>query len=102
MVKKTDQNQIKEIGKLLNQQTIEILNAVSEKLRETELEIDQKIDKKIKGTELRINQKIERLTTTLDRFLKRLTDAEDEFEIMKMDINRMKKIMKERLGVEVI
>ena len=52
--------------------------------------------------EIRINQKIDRLTTTLDKFLKRLTDMEDEFEIIKADINRMKKIIREKLGVEFI
>ena len=77
----------KEIEKLLSQQTVVILNAVDEKL---------------KKTEIRINQKIDRLTTTLDRFLKRLTTIEDEFEIMKADINRLKKVVREKLGVELL
>jgi hypothetical protein len=75
----------KEVERLLSQQTIVILNAV---------------EKKLEKTELRISQKIDCLTTTLDKFLKRLTDIEKEFEIMKADINRLKKVIKEKLGVE--
>lgn len=75
---------IKEIEKLLNQQTVVILGAVDEKLKKTELKIDKKIDK---------------LTTTIDRFLKRLTDTEDEFTAIKADLKRIKTILKEKLGV---
>ena len=74
------------IDKLLSRQTIVILSAVDEKLKRTELSINKKIDK---------------LTTTLDGFLKRLTVAEDEFELMKFDINRMKKVIREKLGVDL-
>jgi len=76
----------KELEKLLVQQTAVILNAV---------------DNKMEKMEFRINQKIESLTKTLDRFLKRMTDMEDEFKMMKADINRMKKVIKEKLGVEL-
>jgi len=87
MIKKKNQQLTgKEVEKLLSQQTIVILNAVDEKLGKMEL---------------RINQKIDRLTTTLDKFLKRLTDMEEEFEMMKADINRMKKVIREKLGVEL-
>ena len=87
MKKKSSQNFIlKDIEKLLAQQTVIILSAVDEKLKKTELSI---------------NEKINQLTNTLDEFLKRLTIAEDEFEVMKLDINRMKKIIKEKLGVEL-
>jgi len=39
--------------------------------------------------------------TTLDRFLKRLTDFEDEFELLKRDVSRIKAAMRERFGVTV-
>lgn len=77
---------LKDIDKLLAQQTVVILSAVDEKL---------------KRTEARINKKIDKLITTIDRFLKRLKDVEDEFEIMKLDINRMKKVIREKLGVDL-
>jgi len=87
MKKKPSPNFIlKDIEKLLAQQTVIILSAVDEKLKKTELSINGKID---------------RLTTTLDGFLKRLTVAEDEFDIMKLDINRMKKVIREKLGVDL-
>ena len=87
MKKKSQQLTGKEVEKLLSQQTVVILNAVDDNLRKMEF---------------RINQKIDRLTTTLDKFLKRLTDIEDEFEIMKADINRLKKVIREKLGVELL
>ncbi len=76
----------KDIEELLNQQTLTILSAVDEKLAKQET---------------RINQKFDRLMTTLDKFLKRLTDIEDEFTIMKLDLNRMKRVIKEKLGVDL-
>jgi len=82
--KSTQKLTIKEIEKLLNQQTVVILDAVDEKLKKMELRIDKKIDK---------------LTTTLDKFLKRMTDLEDEFIIMKEDLKRVKAVLKEKLGV---
>lgn len=68
----------------------------------TEVRIVADVDKKLVAMELRINQKFDKLTTTLDKFLKRMTDMEDEFEIMKRDINQLKKILKERLGVDLV
>ena len=80
-----------DIEELLNAQTLTILSAVDERMSVR--------DKKMEQMEMRINRKIDRLTTTLDKFLKRMTDMEDEFEIMKHDINQLKKIIQEKLGV---
>ena len=102
----------KDIQKLLDGQTSVILSAVDEKLAKTEKNVDGKlvvmkidilseIDKKLVKMELRINQKLDKLTTTLDKFLVRLTKIEDEFEAMKLDINRVKKVIREKLGVEL-
>jgi len=82
------------IEKLLNQQTVAILNAVDQKLL--------KLEKRLNKMEVRTNQNFNRLITTLDKFLKRLTNIEDEFEAMKLGINRMKKIIKEKLGVDLL
>ncbi len=87
----------KDIQELLDNQTTVILNAVDIKL--TNLEI--KFDKKLEAMELRINHKIDKLITTIDKFLKRLNDLETEFTLMKSDINKMKKVIKEKLGVEL-
>lgn len=83
----------KDIEKLLSGQTLVILGAVEEKMA--------KLEKKFDGGIEKFGRKLEGLITTLDRFLKRLTDAEDEFAIMKADVNRMKKVIKEKLGVEL-
>jgi hypothetical protein len=100
--RKTRQLTSKEIEKIFSQQTKIILNAVDERLAKTELRILNTVDQKLVKMELRIARKIDRLTTTLDKFLKRLTDIEDEFEIMKADINRLKRIIGEKLGVEIL
>jgi len=85
MAKKTAQQlNKKEIEKLLNQQTVVILNAVDEKLQKMET---------------RINNKIEKLVVSIDKFLKRLTDLEDEFTLMKADLRRVKVVLREKLGV---
>ena len=111
MSKKRSEKSVKinDIKKLLNEQTSVILSVVdakitslNKKLSITELNILSEVDKKLVRMEIRINQKIEKLTTTLDNFLKRLTDMEDEFTIMKLDINRMKKIIREKLGVDLL
>ncbi|MBU2545378.1 hypothetical protein KKC65_02935 [Patescibacteria group bacterium] len=83
----------KEVQELLNQQTTIILNALSE-------EIDG-MKKKLADSELRINESINRLANTLDAFLKRMTDMEDEFEVMKYEVNKMKGILREKLHAEI-
>ncbi|MBU3896133.1 hypothetical protein KKG36_02380 [Patescibacteria group bacterium] len=76
----------KDIQELLSDQTAVILDAV---------------DEKIKSLDLKFTEKFDKLTTTLDNFLKRMTDIEDEFTMMRNDINRMKKVIREKLGVEL-
>lgn len=110
-IKKTVE--LQSIEKLLNKQTLTILNAVDERLVKTEARMDQKLiemeirlnarmDKKILEMEERMNQKFDKLTTTLDKFLKRVSDTEDEMEIMKLDIIRLKKVIKEKVGVDLM
>ena len=84
---------LKDVEKLLDKQTTVILSAVDVKIKS--------LEKRMEQMELRLNQKFDRLVTTLDKFLKRLTDIEDELEIVKLDINRLKKVIKEKLGVDL-
>jgi len=49
--------------------------------------------------EQRFMEKLNSLTNTLDRFLKRLTDTEEEFVFMTHDANRIKAVLREKLGV---
>ena len=70
MENKSLKNQIvKEVKKLLNQQTGTILGAVDERL----VNLKIKIDKKLEAIEERWSKKFDKLTTTLDNFLKRIT-----------------------------
>ena len=115
MPKRINKNQpatYSELEKLLSQQATIILDAIDVRIGKSELKIDKRfeltdkrfelIEKRIDKMEERINKKIDRLTTTLDKFLKRMSDIEDELKIMKADINRLKKIISEKLGVEIL
>lgn len=90
-----------EMEKLLNAQTVAILSAVDEKLSTTEIRVVSDVNTKLEAMEERINRKIDRLVTTLDSFLKRMSDMEDEFTIMKHDLNRVKRVIREKLGVNL-
>lgn len=48
-----------------------------------------------------LEKKMMELTTTLDTFLKRMLDQEDEFVIIKAEVAQIKNILKEKLGIEV-
>lgn len=111
------------IEKLLSEQTLTILDAVDERLVKVdrrldgidqrldgmdqrlidmELRLNARMDKKILKMEERMNKKFDKLTATLDKFLKRTLDNEDEMEIMKMDIIRLKKVIREKIGVDLM
>jgi len=90
MVKRRQKNPIlKEVEKLLGQQTNVILSAV-----------DNKIQKLEKGMD-RLDDSMNELKNTLDKFLKRLTDFDDEFKIVKARVNKIEKILQEKLGVTI-
>ena len=59
------------------------------------------MDKRLEPMEKRFNEKLDRLTTTLDRFLKRMNDVEEEFTFMKNDVNRIKAVLREKLGLTI-
>jgi predicted nucleic acid-binding Zn-ribbon protein len=83
----------KEIEKLLKEQTRVILDAVDERVLG--------LEKKIAKLEIKMERRFDQLITTLDKFLKRLTDLEDEFTIMKTKIRKIEEVLKEKLGVEI-
>ena len=111
----------KGIEHLLSEQTSVILNAVDERFAKQDHKIEQRfaaqdkrieerftaqniailtaVDKRLGKTEQRFMEKLNSLTNTLDRFLKRLTDTEEEFVFMKHDVNRIKAVLREKLGV---
>ncbi len=78
---------IPKIEQLLSEQTAVILGAVDDRFRT--------VNKRLS----RLEQQYERLLRTLDSFLKRVTDMEEEFTFMKEDLKRVKAILREKLGV---
>lgn len=87
----------KDIQDLLGEQTKQIEQRLAD---QTDV-ILTAVDDRIKALDLKFTEKFDKLTTTLDNFLKRMTDIEDEFTMMRNDINRIKKTIKEKLGVEL-
>src|SRR6266704_5506917 len=83
-----------EMEQLLADQASKILNAVGEKLSAQERRFNIRLEK----MEERFAKRLE-LTKTLDKFLKRLSDIEEEFTFMKADLNRVKAVLREKLGV---
>ncbi len=49
----------------------------------------------------KVEATIANLATTLDTFLKLLTDREEEFKILKREVGIMKRVLKEKLNVDV-
>ena len=54
---------------------------------------------RLEKMEERFAKSLDELTKTLDKFLKRLSDIEEEFTFMKADLNRVKAVLREKLGV---
>jgi len=84
-----------EMEQLLADQASMILDAVGEKLSAHERRSNVRLEK----MEERFAKRLDELTKTLDRFLKRLSDIEEEFIFMKADLNRVKAVLREKLGV---
>lgn len=100
------------IPELLTGQTSVILQAVDERLAAQNTHLGEEltaqevrilgaVDKRLEKLETRFMQKLNKLTTTLDKFLKRLTDFEEEFEFLKQDLKRLKTVIREKLGVSL-
>ena len=115
-----------DIEHLLSEQTKVILGAVDERLTLVDHQMDGKfgvleqqfdekltmmdhrMDEKLMLMEQRMDEKyakestLQNLMKTLDHFLKRLTDYEDEFRLLKADVDKIKQILKEKLDTEVL
>jgi hypothetical protein len=84
-----------EMEQLLADQASMILNAVGEQLSAQERRSNIRLEK----MEQRFAKRLDELTKTLDKFLKRVSDIEEEFTFMKADLNRVKAVLREKLGV---
>jgi hypothetical protein len=112
-----------QIERLLTDQTSVILQAVDEKLSAHDQKIDSRfaaldqhleerlvaqdirilaaVDRRLEKMEEHFAKSLDDLTKTLDKFLKRLTDIEEEFIFMKEDLKRVKAVIREKLGVSL-
>lgn len=90
MKKRNQTLNLKSLEKLLDQQTRTILSAVDFKLEKSKEEIKEEF-----------RTEMDKLASTLDKFLKRLTDFNDEFKIVKARLAKVEKILQERLGVVI-
>ena len=78
---------------------VRILAAVDERLVAQNIAILTAVDKRLEKFENLFRDELSRPTNTLDKFIKRLTDTEEEFVFMKHDVNRIKAVLREKLGV---
>ena len=91
----------KGIERLLSEQTTVILNAVDERFAIHKVEMLAEMDKRLAKLEERFMQKLNGLTTTLEKFLQPMTDMKEEVAFMKHDVNRIKAVLREKLGVTI-
>jgi len=89
-LEKALERQNKNFEKMLEQQANVILVAVDERMSRSE----EKIKKEIKS-------EINTLANTLDKFLKRLTDFDDEFQIIKARVGRIEAVLQEKFGLVI-
>ena len=127
LLKKQTEAILNVMDKKLEKQAATILNVVDKKLEKQSSDIlgimdkrfeamdkrfeitDQKIlrledtmDKRFEESEAKSDQRFDRIMTNLDLILKRVTDTDDEVEFIKLDINRIKVVVKEKLGVNLM
>jgi len=72
-----EEHLMNKIEERLSDQTDVILTAVDERLSGVKIEManmEERIDKKIEALDLKFTEKFDKLTTTLDNFLKRMID----------------------------
>ncbi|MBU1102105.1 hypothetical protein KJ853_00410 [Patescibacteria group bacterium] len=61
----------------------------------------QEMDRKIEKSEERLGKKIDNVQTLIDGYVKAQEDFKEEFVIMKEEVKQMKKVIQEKLGIEI-
>ena len=98
--KQTPKLILKDIDKLLNQQTVVILDAVDKKLVKTRNELREEmsqqviiilnaVDNKLEKTTKEFKEEINTLRISIDKFVGFYTKQEQEFTIMKEHLKRL-------------
>lgn len=111
MADNATKNDIKEIKDLVSAQTGVILGAVDERFGKIDKRIDEKFETmdayfdkrfdKIESEMTAVRQSINELTLTLDNFIKRFTNYEEEITLIKARVDKMAEFLKEKFGVEI-
>lgn len=91
----------KTLDKRLAQQTQVIIAAVDGVLTKRFVVFGQQIDKRIEKSEERLGKKIDNVQTLIDGYVKAQEDFKQEFVIMKEEMKQVKKVLKEKLGIEI-
>jgi chromosome segregation ATPase len=81
----------------LNQQD---LDSIKELFEARFISMEDKLDG-VQKEVIGLREQIQSLTITLDNFLKRLTDREEEFIILKGEVDKIKSFIKDKFGVEI-
>lgn len=87
---------LEEIGKVVDTR----LSPVRDEMKIGFVSVQQNI-KEIKSDVEALREQIQSLTITLDKFLKRLTDREEGFAILKTEVDKIKSFLKEKFDVEI-
>ena len=83
------------------------LNGIETSLKEVKMDLglhkadSQESFKEMKSELSEIKLKVNETYTAVDGFIKIVDRLEDEFTAMKEDLNRVKKVIREKLGVEL-
>jgi flagellar capping protein FliD len=91
----------KTLDKRLAQHAQVIVAAVDGVLTKRFVVFGQEMDEKIGTLEGRLGKKIDNVQTLIDGYVKAQEEFKQEFVIMKEEMKQMKKIIKEKLGVEI-
>ena len=88
-----------------------IIDAVDLRLKQTEQQFDTQLKYAVQLSDSRFSKieermdlfdkKLDKLMTALDNFLKQLSDYKDEFIILRSQVDRIKQVLKEKLGVDL-
>ena len=78
-----------------------IIEAVDFRLNKMETHFDMRFSS-LENRVSDIEKSISRLATTLDNFIKMMTDYKEEFVILKSEVDQIKKILKDKLGIKTI
>ena len=92
-----------DLEQLLGEQTKVILDAVDERLNKVDVQFVVIRDdiKEIRGDVSAMKASIAELANTLDAFLKRLTAHEQEFDILKSEMNAVKVIFRDKFQIDI-